>query len=303
MSQPRARVVCVGPSALDRVFYVDAWPQGSAKLAARDYRESGGGMAANAAVAVVRLGGAADFWGPVGDDREAGFMAAELAGEGVDTAGMIRVSGRRSSVSTILVDARGERLIVGFRSDALCEPADRLPWDRLADAGAVLADVRWPAGAAAVLRRARAAGVPTVLDGDVAPREHLRELVALAEHAIFSERGLDAFLPGVDLPDALRAALAAGARIAGVTRGEHGLAWCERGDERVRTVPALPLRAVDTTGAGDVFHGAYALALAEKLPVDEAARFACAAASLKCAGAGARGSVPSREAVLAQLLP
>jgi sulfofructose kinase len=304
MSEPRARVVCVGHTALDRVFYVDAWPRGSAKLAAREYRESGGGMAANAAVAVVRLGGAADFWGPSGDDRDASVMAEELVREGVEVSGMLRVPGKRSSVSTVLVDARGERLIVGFRSDALAAAPDPLPWWRVAEAGAVLADVRWPLGAGAVLGRARRAGVTTVLDGDVAPREHLLELVTHAEHVIFSERGLNVFLPGVDAGDALRAALARGARVAGVTQGEHGFVWCARDDaSRLHSVPALPVHAVDTTGAGDVFHGAYALALAEGRGVDDAARFACTAASLKCAGMGARASIPSREAVLARLVP
>lgn len=299
---PSARVICVGHSALDRTFYVDAWPTGSAKIAARQYRESGGGMAANAAVAVARLGGAAEFWGPTGDDREAGVMAEALEREGVDLAGMLRVPGRRSSVSTVLVDARGERLVVGFRSDALHEPPDALPWARLARAGALLADVRWPAGAEEALRRARAAGVVTVLDADVAPTGVLRRLARAADHVLFSEPGLHDFDASPDPGAALRAALALGARVAGVTRGEHGFLWCEaEAPGELHVAPAVPVKVLDTTGAGDVFHGAYALGLAEGLSVRAAARFACVAASLKCAGAGARDAAPTREAVRARL--
>jgi sulfofructose kinase len=296
------RVICVGHTALDRTFYVDRWPTGSAKIAARDYRECGGGMAANAAVAIARLGGAAEFWGPTGDDREAGIMADELARAGVDLAGFVRVPGRRSSVSTILVDAHGERLVVGFRSDALREPPDALPWGRLSHARVLLADVRWPEGAAAALCRARAAGLTTVLDADVAPADVLTRLVYVADHVLFSAPGLQAFRPGEEPAAALRAALAAGASVAGVTQGERGCLWCEATDpHRLHAAPALAVDVVDSTGAGDVFHGAYALGLAERWPVHRAVRFACVAASLKCRGAGARASIPDRHAVEARL--
>jgi sulfofructose kinase len=296
------RVICVGHTALDRTFYVERWPTSSAKIAARDYRECGGGMAANAAVAIARLGGAAEFWGPTGDDREAGIMAEELAREGVDLAGFVRIPGRHSSVSTILVDAHGERLVVGFRSDALREPPDALPWERLSHARVLLADVRWPEGAAAALCRARAAGLATVLDADVAPADVLTRLVHEADHVLFSAPGLQAFRPGEDAAAALRAVLAAGASVAGVTQGERGCLWCEAADpDRLHAAPALAVDVLDSTGAGDVFHGAYALGLAEGWPVRRAVRFACVAASLKCRGAGARASIPDRHAVEARL--
>jgi sulfofructose kinase len=298
----RERVVCLGHTALDRTFYVDQWPTGSAKIAARDYREGGGGMAANAAVAVARLGGAAEFWGPAGDDPAADVMADELAREGVGLAGFLRIPGRRSSVSMVLVDARGERLVVGFRSDALHAPPDALPWERLGTARVLLADVRWPRGAAEALRRARASGVATVLDADSAAAEVMDTLVRDAEHVLFSAPGLETYRPGRNVAGALRCALQAGARVAGVTQGEHGFSWLESGaPERLRSQPALAVAAVDTTGAGDVFHGAYALALAEGWPVERAARFALVAASLKCRGFGPRASIPDRALVLRHL--
>ncbi|MCX7891676.1 MAG: PfkB family carbohydrate kinase [Burkholderiales bacterium] len=293
-----ARVVCVGHSALDRVFTLDAWPPPgtSAKVPATSYAESGGGMAANAAVAVARLGGAAAFVGPVGDDAVAEVMRAELERCGVDASGMRRMPARRSSTSVILVDARGERLIVNYRGDAVASGAEWLPLDRIGGAAAVLVDVRWVAGAEAALRHARAAGVPTVLDADVAPARTLAALVPLAEHAIFSEPGLAAFAAGRSDAEALRAALAAGARVAGVTRGAAGFEWIGSGTPQVQHVPAPVVRAVDTTGAGDVFHGAYALAIAEGRSVGDAALFACVAAALKCEHPGAR-SVPTRAQV------
>ena len=147
-------VVCVGHAALDRVFTVDAWPQGSAKIAASDYRESGGGMAANAAVAIARLGAPASFWGPAGDDATADVIEAQLRDERIDVV-LRRFPGLSTSHSAVLVDAGGERLVIGLRGSALQSPADWLPLVRLRQAQALLADVRWPAGALAALAAAR----------------------------------------------------------------------------------------------------------------------------------------------------
>ena len=299
-----ARVVCIGHSALDRVYAVDAWPPPgtSAKVSAKSYAEAGGGMAANAAVAIARLGGDAAFVGPVGDDEVARTIQAELERWGVDTTGMRPVPGTRSSISAILVDARGERLIVNHRGDAIATGADWLPLDRIRAAGAILADPRWVAGAAKAFAAARAAGIPAVLDADVAPFESLRALAPLADHVVFSEPGLEIFAEGGDPAAGLRAALDAGAAVAGVTRGAGGFEWIERGSSgTLRRAPAPHVTAVDTTGAGDVFHGAYALALAEGRDVATAAAFACAAASIKCTRAGARAGAPSRDEVEALL--
>ena len=122
-----AKVICVGHSALDRVFTVDAWPQASAKVRANSLVEVGGGMAANAAVAVARLGGEAVFWGPVGADSVADVMSAQLQAAGVDVRGLRRFAGLQSSASAILIDARGERLIVSYRGTAL-ETSSPPPW-------------------------------------------------------------------------------------------------------------------------------------------------------------------------------
>jgi sulfofructose kinase len=196
------------------------------------------------------------------------------------------------------VDARGERLIVNHRGDAIATGADWLPLDRIAAAGAVLADPRWLAGATRAFEAAREAGVPCVLDADVAPTGSLATLVPLADHVVFSEPGLAIYADGRDELAALRAALDAGAKVAGVTRGAKGVEWIECGSPHaLRRVPAPRVEARDTTGAGDVFHGAYALGLAEGRDVAGAASFACAAASLKCMRAGARAGSPSRAEV------
>jgi sulfofructose kinase len=255
-------------------------------------------MAANAAVAVARLGGEAYFWGPVGEDSVADVMSAQLRTAGVDMHGLRRFAGLTSSTTAILIDARGERLIVSYRGTALEAAADWLPLDQMGSAGALLADVRWPQGAIAALRAARRARIPSVLDADTAEPATLRALAGEAEYAVFSEPGLASFAGGGDIEAGLRRALAQGARLAAVTEGERGVFWIEAGDSGgMRHIPAFAVPVVDTLAAGDVFHGAFALELARgKAPAD-AFRFAAAAAAIKCTRPGGRSGSPSRDEV------
>jgi len=291
------RVICVGHAALDRVYSVESWPAASAKIAARAFAESGGGMAANAAVAIARLGGETEFWGPTGADGVAELIRAQLACEHVDVDNLRGFPGKSSSHSAVLVDARGERLVVGHRGSALQATAEWLPLARIEGAGALLADVRWPEGAAAALRAARRAGIAAILDGEIAEAGVLEELVGSADHAIYSERGLASYCEG-EPADGLRKALNAGARVAAVTCGEAGVLWIEAdAPQHLRHCPAFPVLAVDTLAAGDVFHGAYALAISERQTTEQAIRFGAAAAAIKCSRPGGRQGAPTREEV------
>ena len=294
-----AKVICVGHSALDRVFTVEAWPDASAKVAARAYTEiGGGGMAANASVAIARLGGEVQFWGPAGADGVAELMRAQLQAAGVDASGLRCFPGLQSSTSAILIDARGERLIVSYRGSALQAPADWLQLDRIGSAGALLADVRWPQGALAALRAARRVRIPTVLDADTAERSILEGLAGEAEFVLFSEPGLECFAGAGAIEDGLRRSLALGARFAAVTQGERGLSWVEAGSTQgLHHLPAHTVSVTDTLAAGDVFHGAFALMLAEAKTPLEALGFANAAAAIKCTRAGGRDGSPEREEV------
>lgn len=299
--QSPPRLICVGHCALDRVFTVESWPTGSAKIVAHRFEETGGGMAANAAVAAARLGAQVHFWGPTGTDATADIITTQLRDEGVDVSGLRHLDGRTTSTSAVLVDARGERLVVGYRGTALQDDAGWLPLDRLSQVDALLADVRWPIGAEAALAAARRMGVPAILDGEVAPPEILDRLSAHADHVLYSERGLSAVV-GDDLDTGLRRAIARGATVAAVTLGERGVRWMEASSsDAVRHLPAFPVTVVDTLAAGDTFHGAYAVAIAEGCTVGAAMRFAAAAAALKCTRPGGRLGSPGREAVEALL--
>jgi sugar/nucleoside kinase (ribokinase family) len=290
-----ASVLCLGMSALDAIYRVAAIPSAPTKILASDYLECGGGMAANASVAVARLGGQSHYWGRLGDDPLGTRILAQLAAEGVDTAGVRRIAGCVSPSAAILVADDGERLVCAYNDPKLDADASWLPLARIAGFSAVLADVRWPAGAAAVLDAARASGIPAVLDGDIGPAEVLEDLAGRATHVAFSEPGL-ARVAGVQAPgDGLRRMAARVPGIVGVTLGADGYLWWDGRQERRLAAPVV--KAVDTLAAGDTWHGAFTLALGEGSGIEAAARFANVAAALKCTRFGGRLGAPTRAEV------
>ncbi|WP_035715116.1 PfkB family carbohydrate kinase, partial [Bradyrhizobium genomosp. I (2014)] len=219
-------VICLGLAALDQVWRVERLFAGrSEKIKGTGYGTLGGGMAANASVAVARLGASVAFWGRAGNDAAGHEMRSAFVSEGVDVENFRLFSDGRSSVSGIIVDGSGERQIVNFRG-LYPEAADWLPLESVARASSVLADPRWVEGAATLFREARARGIATVLDGDMADAEVFERLLPLTDHAIFSEPALASFAGSAD--DKSLAALARfGCRVIAVTRGEGGVSWYE----------------------------------------------------------------------------
>ena len=296
MSAPR--ILCVGMSTIDHVFRLKAIPREPTKVRATEYVRISGGMAANAAVAVARLGGQVEFWGPVGDDANGDDILAELAAEGVAVSGVTRVR-QRSAVSAIMVDRAGERLVCGYSDPTVFDAEAQLPLERLMEFDAVHADCRWWKAARAVLPVARKLGIPTVFDGDISPGPVLNEVAPLAAYPIFSEKGLALATRGSTHEERLaEMALRAGG-FAGVTLGPRGFIWRDAG--RTRSIGVPEVTVVDTLGAGDVFHGAYAYALALKMDAEAAARFASATAALKCTRFGGRSGTPTHAEVDAVL--
>jgi sulfofructose kinase len=286
------RIIVVGHAALDRIYRIEAFPAHPTKVRALEHVEVGGGMAANAAVAIARLGGRAELWSRVGDDQAGLTIKAGLKAEKVDVRYVQAFEDARSSTSAIIVDDHGERMIVGQRDTGMPGGTNWLPLERIKDAHAVLGDVRWLEGLRAVFPRARKDGVPTVLDADLGAREVLPELLAMTDYAIFSAQALRELAPAGDDAARLEVVLKRGVLHAGVTRGADGYLWRERGGGG--ELPAEPVDVIDTTGAGDAFHGAFTLMLAEGRPTATCARAATIVAGLKCTRIGGRAGLPSR---------
>jgi sulfofructose kinase len=292
-------MLCVGHSALDTIYRLPAIPKTPTKVLATACMVAGGGMAANASVAASRLGANVSYCGRVGNDAAGATILAQLAAEGVDVTMIRRIANCQSPKATILIDDNGERLVCIYNDPALDPSSSWLPPDSIRSFDVVLTDVRWPEGAAHVLDVARAAGIPTIFDGDVGPMDALRDLSARSDYAIFSAPGLALSSGAAEPGEGLRRMQPQVHGIVGVTLGADGLLWRE-GSRELRAV-APRVSAIDTLAAGDVFHGAFALAIGEGRTVLDAARFANAAAALKCTRFGGRLGAPTRMEVEAFL--
>lgn len=289
-----ARVLCVGAIVLDHVLEVRALPTGEGKHVAQGSRWGGGGNAATAAVAVAQLGGRAAWTGLVGDDPAGRTVLEMLRDCGVEVGEGSVLGGGSTSVSCVLVDAEGRRWVGFYRGTNLDASAGSWRLPSVGGAGAVLADQVHPRCTASAFRSASGKGIPRVLDFEDARAEAATELAQLADHVVFSADGLSGFT-GVAEPQAgLAIAREKLGEVAlGVKIGPQGSVWLT--DEGVWRMAAPTVRARDTTGCGDVFHGAYAFSVARGLSAQGAARFATAAAAIKAQkGAGWLG-MPSRE--------
>jgi len=307
-------VAFVGLSCRDHVWRVERFPPIGSRTPAHAYRAEGGGPAATAAVAAARLGARARLWAVHGDDEDGLANAAELTRHGVDTGGCSAPPGSGSFVSAVLVGPDGERFIFPYRGHDLADDPGAHDWSGLRGVGSVLVDARHPTLAAHALDWAAAQGVPTV--GDWSDLRH-PELRARIDHLVASEEAGRAASEeatastrrAVGAGDAIHEAVAAAAhlrdrpqQLIALTLGPLGCVWDDGVD--VWHQPAPTVAVIDSNGAGDAFHGAYAAALAAGRPVAAAMRLATATGALKCAGEG-RSALPTltQATALADALP
>lgn len=274
---------------------VDTMPRRADKHRCRDAELVGGGCAANAAVAIARLGGIAHLAGCSGDDGIADMIERDLVAEGVDCTRLHRIDGHRSSFSSIYIDSIGERQIVNFRDvcdeGSVTESGRPTPMDGF---DAILADTRWPAGADLAMREARRRSIPGILDAEP-PFDECPRALEDAGHVFFSRRGLREFSRLDDPEGGLAFAAERIGGIVGVTDGADAVRWIDA--KGIHSLDSHPIDAVDTLGAGDAWHGALALALAERASLLDAIAFANATAAIKCTRPGGRRGLPFRAEV------
>jgi sugar/nucleoside kinase (ribokinase family) len=296
-----ATVLCTGIAVQDIILRVPHFPPPGGKAMADDFLVVSGGCAVNAAIAVARLGGLAHYAGPLGDESDAvsNQLMAELKREGIDTAGVVRVSGANAPVSAIMVDAAGERMIATYRDRRIeaARPAD--PDALVADANVLLADNRFADFVQPICEAARARGIPVVLDADRSTTEN-SPLFAISTHVVFSSECLRETTGCTELADGLQRIASLTKAFLAVSNGPGDVLYIRDGS--VRRMPVFAITAVDTLAAGDVFHAGFALALAEGRDELAAMRFGAAAAALKCTRFGGSAGAPRRAEVEAFLV-
>ncbi len=292
-----AHVLCVGGVCVDHVLELETLPNGEGKQLARHSRWGGGGPAATAAVVISRLGARATWYGLVGDDLAGEMVIEMLRDVGVAVGEGSVVKGAATSVAEVLVDAQGHRWLGFYRGEGLEVSRDRLntPLD-LSSVDAVMCDRSYAEIAIEAFETARRRGIPRVVDVEESRHQLIGEPSQLANHVIFSATGLSSYTGIADPAAALEAARSRlpEATVA-VTLGPNGSIFLT--DEGLSWVSAPKVKAKDTTGCGDVFHGAYALGLGEGLAIHDAAIFATAVAALKAERGDAWLGMPTRAQV------
>ena len=290
-------ILCIGMPVRDLAFRIEAIPSRGSKVPASQFEEIAGGNALNAAIGIVRLGGRAALCGPMGDAHEtsAHYIFDKLAEEGIDSRHLVHVPGLVTPISAIMIDPSGERTILTFRDPGLWKV--RLPnaGALLVNCGAVLIESRCAPFATDLCAEARRRDIPVVVDGDGVMS--LNEgLLTASSHLIFSSDAVRQTAGSDDDATALRKIAGLTSSFLAATRGPQGTLWLDPTGAFQETA-AFPVHTVDTLGAGDIFHGAFTLALTEGQTIPTALRFASAAAALKCTRFGGVFACPQRAEV------
>jgi sulfofructose kinase len=289
---PKIDVLCVGTAAYDLVFEVDRHPGADEKAAANSFHRGGGGPAANAAVAVNRLGMRAAFFGYLGNDVFGKLHMDELINEGVETMWIQRGS-TPTPLSTVLIKPGGARSLVNYNEHKGLKnvPGDMLPEIR---PDVILFDGWEPDVSIELLEYAAKHKITTVLDaGSVHRGTSL--LAPQVDYLVSSEKFALQYAGTNDTEAALAEISKITQNIVVITCGSQGSIW-QNGTAKGKT-EAFDVMARDTNGAGDAFHGAFAAGLCSGLDWPALLRFASASAAICCTRIGARAGLPHKTEV------
>ena len=293
----KKNILCIGMPVRDLTFGVQAVPGRGQKFHADRFAQICGGNALNAAIGINRLGGQAFLTGPMGDANETSsqYIFEDLAKEGINTSHLVHMPGLVTPISGIMMDPSGERTIISFRDPALWKVKLPSPELLLKDCDAILIESRCAEFSTDLCHEARRRNIPVVVDIDSTMSQSVG-LLSASSHLIFSDEALQGTAGTADDVAALRKMAKLTSSFLAVTLGPKGTLWLDEAGE-IQKTPAFPVHTVDTLGAGDIFHGAFALEFAGGSSIPDALRFASAAAALKCTRYGGAFACPDRAEV------
>ena len=284
------RVVGIGQCAWDFLAVVDSFPKVDTKQEVLEWHEQGGGPVATALATLARFGIPCEFFGITGDDPEGKRIRESLLSEGIEIRNVITRSSASSQTAFIAIErGSGTRTIFWRRPSGDPLLPGELPADYLDGCDFLLLDGLMTEVSLFAARRARELGIPVMLDaGRVRPG--MVELAGLCDYLVAAEQfALDLGWDGQP-ENFLSTARKLTAPVVTITLGKQGSVTFR--ESEIITVPAFSVGSVDTTGAGDVFHGGYLFGILRGLDLPDTIRFASAVAALKCTRIGGRAGIP-----------
>jgi sugar/nucleoside kinase (ribokinase family) len=286
-----------GAVAVDDLIYVDRHPLPDTKMPVRDRQRQGGGLAGTALVAAARLGAKAAYCGVLGDDELSRFTLEALEREGVDCTPTAYQPDARPTHAIVIVDQSTAHRSILYSTDGVVEPGpERITPDLVANCRVLFVDQTVVETALRVVELARVHGIPVVGDIESNGNPRTPDLIRQIDHLIVGTQ-LAERVTGETEPTAMVRALSRPDRACCVvTAGKRGCWYSERGGI-VQHMPAFQVQTVDTTGCGDVFHGAYAACIAQGETVVRAIQIATAAAGIKATQPGGRSGIPDLSTV------
>jgi sugar/nucleoside kinase (ribokinase family) len=294
---PEFDVCCLGCVCWDLTATVELYPELDEKVPLEEFTRHGGGRSGTAAAACAALGGKTAIFGRIGDDQFGRYISEEFQEQNVDIGALEIVPGANSQFAVCVAHKpTGKRTIFYKHGSFDRMGADDADLDRLTDCTCLLVDSHHMQAATAAAKRARQQAVPVVLDAE-RPQEGLMELMGTTDYVIIPAH-LCATLGDGDEEAGQEHILKSGAKTLVLTRGADGADAYTGGDAIHQPAFDVP-HVVDTTGAGDVFHGAFARGVSIGYDLEENLAFASATAALSTTALGGRGHLPSRAEVRA----
>jgi sulfofructose kinase len=285
-----------GVNAVDHLLVVPEFPKSNTKIRMIQYKQGAGGQTASAIVALQRLGMRTTYAGRFGDDLEGAFGLQSLKHEGIDLEFAETIQGARTQIGYIYVDAkRGERTVIWDRDELLAYTDRDVPAELARRARVIHLDAHDPLACARMAQAAKAAG--TIVSADIDNvYEGLPEFLPLID-VLISSKEFPRLLTGIDDPHlALREIkMKYGCALVGLTKGGRGATVLCEGEFLETAAFQVPGGCVDTTGAGDAFHGGFLYGLLQGEEIERSMEIGCAVAALNCRVLGARAGLPTRE--------
>ncbi len=287
-------IVGLGICTVDHLLAIPHIPKSGGTVRSQTYLKQGGGLVASALVAAQRLGAQTKVIARLGDDEDGDYIRADLKREGVDTSMLLVEKGSQTHLSVVMVDEHtGERTIISrWATGKPIAPTEFRPED-IQSAKILFIDTVTE-GSMQAVQWAKEADVTVVMDPS-GTFEDVLEILPMVDVPIVPERFIVEWMPSGSMAEGVQALCDMGAKIAVVTLGERGCVVCS--DAGVQSFSAMPIEVVDTTGAGDAFHGGFMVGLLEGWDVPRIARFASAVGTLNCRYLGGRAGLPNLQEV------